>query len=603
MRNRRSLLAVALLAGTAAPALAQQNLYLVRSIDLSPIHQNRYTSADNLTNGSFFYIGNNPCAMDFDGTNIYVGGYINGAIADQGNAVGWNDSTPVPRAARPGSPNVLDTFGLTTNPLNDQPLVAGDFLTNMVDSGGFPSGRYWASGFVKITLNNDGTVSYVSNKFMKDTFSDAAWGTGDITNFLNSPGILNTPPNGTRNVSGIDLDRATGRLLVSFDGRGNHAGKIRVYDVSTQINPILVAPTPNNAFFSLTNAGIAGAAWDRGPTGAGLSYSVFPFPGAGTAPASAGVSPYSEASPLTGTGPVIAYLPVFAGGAAQFGPVGLAPGLLDYTANNGILVNNGSGSPSATTAPQFVYTAGDNNVGFNPQNNGPRITDSGANTVYRDIDIHSANGTVVARANNDLIVAYRSTDGTVAAGQKFRIPGTASVSSVCQNVRILEGFPGGDLVAWNDRGGSSPGNLGAVRFNRLDPANPTVQPPAVAVNWLNPDGTPFTVTAATKVWDFGYDAASGRFAMVDFDTRRVYIFTTTPPGPSACNIADIVGIGGNPPADGLLTGDDFNSYIAAFAANTSLADVVGIGGQPPADGLITGDDFNAFIAAFAAGCP
>ncbi|MCA3005655.1 MAG: hypothetical protein LW650_09140 [Planctomycetaceae bacterium] len=71
----------------------------------------------------------------------------------------------------------------------------------------------------------------------------------------------------------------------------------------------------------------------------------------------------------------------------------------------------------------------------------------------------------------------------------------------------------------------------------------------------------------------------------------------------ACNVADVVGIGGELPADGLLTGDDFNAFIGSFAAGELLADIVGIGGEPPADGLITGDDFNAFIAAFAAGCP
>jgi hypothetical protein len=64
-----------------------------------------------------------------------------------------------------------------------------------------------------------------------------------------------------------------------------------------------------------------------------------------------------------------------------------------------------------------------------------------------------------------------------------------------------------------------------------------------------------------------------------------------------------VGIGGNPPADGLLTGDDFNAFIAAFIADDPLADVVTIGGLPPGDGMVTGDDFNAFIAAFAVGCP
>ena len=83
------------------------------------------------------------------------------------------------------------------------------------------------------------------------------------------------------------------------------------------------------------------------------------------------------------------------------------------------------------------------------------------------------------------------------------------------------------------------------------------------------------------------------------------LWTRAIPGPAACNLADLTGIGG-PPAipDGLLTGDDFNAFISAFAAGENLADLTGIGGPPSEpDGLITGDDFNAFIAAFAAGCP
>ena len=77
----------------------------------------------------------------------------------------------------------------------------------------------------------------------------------------------------------------------------------------------------------------------------------------------------------------------------------------------------------------------------------------------------------------------------------------------------------------------------------------------------------------------------------------------TAAGPTACSAADIVSIGGQAPADGLLTGDDFNAFVSAFAAGDPLADIVGIGGQAPGDGLVTGDDFNAFIAAFAQGCP
>ena len=72
--------------------------------------------------------------------------------------------------------------------------------------------------------------------------------------------------------------------------------------------------------------------------------------------------------------------------------------------------------------------------------------------------------------------------------------------------------------------------------------------------------------------------------------------------PPSCP-GDIVSVGGMPPPDGLITGDDFNAFINAFAAGDLLADVVAVGGIPPGDGLLTGDDFIAFINSFAVGCP
>jgi len=77
-------------------------------------------------------------------------------------------------------------------------------------------------------------------------------------------------------------------------------------------------------------------------------------------------------------------------------------------------------------------------------------------------------------------------------------------------------------------------------------------------------------------------------------------------GNASCSLADVTGPGGPPSGpDGLITGDDFVAFIAAFAeGRPGLADVTGIGGEPAIpDGLITGDDFIAFIAAFATGCP
>ncbi|MCA3005992.1 MAG: PQQ-like beta-propeller repeat protein [Phycisphaerales bacterium] len=97
-------------------------------------------------------------------------------------------------------------------------------------------------------------------------------------------------------------------------------------------------------------------------------------------------------------------------------------------------------------------------------------------------------------------------------------------------------------------------------------------------------------------------ATDGTLIIASTDTlMRAY---RTPPAPSTCP-ADITGIGGPPSApDGLLTGDDFNAFIAAFSAGDLLADITGIGGPPAMpDGLLTGDDFNAFISVFASGCP
>ncbi|MCE2654518.1 MAG: hypothetical protein LW650_14030 [Planctomycetaceae bacterium] len=81
-------------------------------------------------------------------------------------------------------------------------------------------------------------------------------------------------------------------------------------------------------------------------------------------------------------------------------------------------------------------------------------------------------------------------------------------------------------------------------------------------------------------------------------------FPSEPSRVSVFAVSDIVGIGGLPPGDGFVTGDDFIGFINAFVSGESLADICGIGGPPSGpDGLITGDDFNAFINDFASGCP
>jgi len=48
-------------------------------------------------------------------------------------------------------------------------------------------------------------------------------------------------------------------------------------------------------------------------------------------------------------------------------------------------------------------------------------------------------------------------------------------------------------------------------------------------------------------------------------------------------------------ADGFVTGDDFDAFVAAFEAGDAEADF-------DEDGFVTGDDFDAFVAAFEQGC-
>lgn len=71
-----------------------------------------------------------------------------------------------------------------------------------------------------------------------------------------------------------------------------------------------------------------------------------------------------------------------------------------------------------------------------------------------------------------------------------------------------------------------------------------------------------------------------------------------------CGVADIVGLGATPPADGILTPDDLVAYLAAFfAGDVLVADIASLGGALNPDGQVTVDDLVAYLAAFFAGCP
>lgn len=103
------------------------------------------------------------------------------------------------------------------------------------------------------------------------------------------------------------------------------------------------------------------------------------------------------------------------------------------------------------------------------------------------------------------------------------------------------------------------------------------------------------------------DGLAGGAALIEF--------VVEPPPPTACNLADVTGLGGPPaPPDGQLTLDDILEFVNVYnsgegcpglpGAACSLADVTGLGGPPaPPDGQLTLDDILEFINAYNEGCP
>jgi hypothetical protein len=134
----------------------------------------------------------------------------------------------------------------------------------------------------------------------------------------------------------------------------------------------------------------------------------------------------------------------------------------------------------------------------------------------------------------------------------------------------------------------------------------TTTPGAVSIRWRK-DGFPLSDDGRIT----GAGSRSLRISNAifdDFGTYDAVLSTacgesyTTPVLARVRCAADIVGIGGLPPADGLVTGDDFNIFIANFAIRGALADVASIGGEANPDGLSTGDDFVAYINSFVSRC-
>jgi len=372
--------------------------------------------------------------------------------------------------------------------------------------------------------------------------------------FRNVPDSAAAVPAG-RGFYGLQYDYGPARsgLVLSYDaGAIGRAGAFKLYDVDTQLNPILLKASPAGT----SPRGGAGPAFDYGHDGLG-----FDLNGDGTP-----------------DGPVLAVLDFsgYPGDVQSKGPFGIR--IRDGASSNGLDVINGRIYDSSSVdgmgnpiAP-IINTPGSNGVAL-------------SGTLWRDISIDYTNGNFAARADNDLVIGRRNANnGTLnhAVVSCSSFGGCESIAfQIMQRCEILTGLTGGDVVVYNQYLTSGPPSVGSIKAVDLDGQPKTV-------NFFNPDGTTFTQLSTSGVMDFSWDPDHGRLAVSDFISRTVFIFTTTPPGPvcAAC-AADYN-------QDGGITGDDVSAFFADFESSAPCADV-------NQDGGITGDDVGAFFGVFEAG--
>jgi hypothetical protein len=329
-------------------------------------------------------------------------------------------------------------------------------------------------------------------------------------------------------------------LLVNrdFGGGGGAAGSLSLWDVDSQVNPILVTENTESFF-----RGAAGPAWDAGFDGTG-----YPAGYNGAVPASARAAV-----------PVILDF-------SQPAEVKVGPFALDTA--NGMSINVG--------ATVYEY--------LSPADNNLRMDFVGANgTLWRDIAVHPTNGAMAARTNNDLVIGTRPNNNKNFVGQVV-VNGAASATAVVQQCEFVA-TPDGDFVIWNDR----PDNSGGwtfeqgVKANRLDGS-------AVTINWKNADGSAVSFPIGNRAYDFSWDHANQRLAVMDFNSRQYWIFSTQPPAPDCP--ADFNG-------DGFLDFFDYDDYVNCFETGVcppgKTADFNG-------DGFVDFFDYDDYVGAFETGC-
>jgi hypothetical protein len=446
--------------------------------------------------------------------------------------------------------NTQDLFSLCVAPTVTQPNPF--FIGNNPSVIALSGDRLFVAGYNNTgAQRSDLRVVKIENIFGARAFRFLQLGTDG----LGQPVYDTTMPS-FRGYYGMSYAPNAG-LIVDYDaGAVGVAGGYRVFDVDTQLNPILIGSSPAG----VGARGGAGPSWDFGPTGEGYDY--------------------NNDGLLDGPLAAILDFSAYPGGVQSKGPFGILP--IDSAVGSGDGLNmfagrrydgNSVDGGGNATAPVL------NTIGTN----GNRVQ----GTLWRDSDINPVNGNIVARASNDVVIGVRNANGGLASHVVVdRSPGTTDpyAFQIMQRCEWVTGLSS-DVVVYNDYSAAASTIEGWTKAADLNGNS-------VTINMFNADGSPFTATAASGLMDYSYDPETGRLAICDFAGRRVFIFSTTPPVPPCPWAADSCFSDYN--NDGGIDGDDVIAFFAAWDSSDNCADVDNSGG-------VDGDDVINFFAAWDAG--
>ncbi len=363
--------------------------------------------------------------------------------------------------------------------------------------------------------------------------------------------------NAFRGFYGATYDWGAGHkgLVLSYDsGAVGTAGAFKLFDIDTQLNPILTLASPGG----VSPRGGAEPAFDYGFDGQGFD--------------------------LTGDGvkdgPVLAVLDFSSYGTCADGVARQAKGPL------GVRVET---LQSGTNRVYDGCMLDGLNLPVSPIVN--TVDESGnriQGTIWRDISIDPRNGTVAVRASNDLVIATRNSNNATATLKVLDLsPGTADnpdpyAFQFMQRCEILWGLDGADgAIVYNDYSAAGTDAATWTKFVNTDGT------PA-AVHLKNADGSSFVGSPSTGgVFDYSWDPVAKRLAISDFTNRKVYIFGL--PQPPACGpcYADYN-------QDGGVDGSDVAAFFTDWEGSSGCSDT-------NEDGGIDGGDVETFFSQWSNG--